>query len=92
MLDKLKHKLRWKIKQATAGESTYYGDGGTIHSTTWLDVETFQGTVVAVWFRCRSLPFQQHEVDGRRASLMETHNWTPEGEPSGVQITGIEFK
>lgn len=37
-----------------------YGDDNTIHGTTHVDVQTDQrGTVVAVWFRCAMLPFQQ---------------------------------
>lgn len=90
MLDRLRNKLRWKIKQVAAGDSQYYGDGGTVHDTAWLDVETHKGTVVAVWFRCRALPFLQTEVDGYRATEMERLTYSPE--VRGIQITGIEFK
>jgi hypothetical protein len=49
----------------------YYGSDGTIHGTTQLDVETdAAGTVVAVWFRCRMLPFQQIWVGEERAGNM----------------------
>lgn len=73
----------WQLKQRAASPSRYYGDGGTIHSTTYLDVETHHGTVVAVWFRCQMLPFRQTEVDGRRASDMESVTELP-------AITGVE--
>jgi hypothetical protein len=64
---------RWALRQALAGYSgqRFYGDGGTIWASTHLDVETFQGTVVSVWFRCQMLRFNQTEVDGRRAESME---------------------
>ena len=48
-----------------------YGHQGTIHQTTQLDVETDKhGNVVAVWFRCQLLPFQQVTVDDQRAKEM----------------------
>ena len=85
----------WRLKQKLASPSRYYGDGGTIHSTTILDVETHRGTVVAVWFRCQPLPFRQREVDSDRAIEMERMSW---GEPpmngdgvnDRVQLTGVE--
>jgi len=48
----------------------YYGGDGTIHGTTELDVETRDGKVVAVWFRCIALPFRQTEIDKSRADEM----------------------
>lgn len=48
-----------------------YGNRGTIHHTEHLDVEVDKnGKVVAVWFRCALLPFQQHNVDDTRAVEM----------------------
>ena len=61
----------WQLKQRAARPGRYYGDGGTIHSTNHLDVETHNGTVVAIWFRCQMLPFKQFEVGGERAGSME---------------------
>lgn len=62
---------RWRLKQRAARPGRYYGDGGTIHASTALDVETTQdGRVVAVWFRCQMLPFEQVAVEGARASEM----------------------
>jgi hypothetical protein len=60
------------LKRALARRSgqRFYGNGGTIHSTGHLDVETRGGKVVAVWFRCQMLPFNQVEVDGDRAVAM----------------------
>lgn len=55
-----------------------YGHDKTIHSTEHLDVETHNGKVVAVWFRCAMLPFEQAEVDGERArSMLATKEQLP---------------
>lgn len=48
-----------------------YGHDKTIHRTTALDVETYKGKVVSVWFRCMALPFQQDEATEERANEME---------------------
>lgn len=49
-----------------------YGDNRTIHGTTYLHVETDNhGNVVAVWFRCRALPFEQVKTDCIRAGEMK---------------------
>lgn len=62
---------RWRQKQELASPSRFYGDGGTIHGTTQLDVEVDKhGTVIAVWFRCQMLPFRQVDVDDQRAALL----------------------
>lgn len=47
------------------------GYNRTIHQTTELDVETHDGKVVSVWFRCAALPFKQIEVDDHRAKEMQ---------------------
>lgn len=64
-------KPRWWAKQKLAGPARFYGDGGTIHHTGHLDVETRNGEVVSVWFRCQMLPFKQTEVDEHRAGEMK---------------------
>lgn len=51
-------------------KTRFYGGDGTIHGSTELDVETRDGKVVAVWFRCAALPFKQVEVDAERAKEM----------------------
>ena len=66
----------------------FYGGQGeernTIHATDYVDVETDQnGKVLAVWFRCSTLPFKQHLSD---ASLWEGSN------PSLPRINGIVFE
>lgn len=61
---------RFYQKQKLAKPSRYYGDGGTIHHTTAVNVELFKGKVVAVWFRCQILPFTQHETGRDRAREM----------------------
>lgn len=61
----------WDQKQELASPSRYYGDGGTIHGSNTLDIETdLFGMVVAVWFRCQMLPFRQTTVDDLRAASM----------------------
>jgi len=48
-----------------------YGNDGTIHNTKYLDIETNKkGQVVAVWFRCQTLPFKQSNVDEHRSKSM----------------------
>lgn len=49
-----------------------YGFNGTIHRTNILNVETDKkGKVLAVWFRCQLLPFDQTVVDGNRAKELK---------------------
>ena len=61
-----------KKQQAFRRSGTrYYGDGGTIHSCTAVDVEVYNGRVVSVWFRCQPLPFRQADVSADRAVDME---------------------
>ena len=57
--------------------TSFYGDGGTIHDNTALDVEVHDGKVVAVWFRCATVPFKQHDVDERRVREMAGHTSAP---------------
>lgn len=48
-----------------------YGHAKTWHRTGTLDVEVDRrGRVVAVWFRCRTLPFTEMRVDDARAESM----------------------
>lgn len=49
-----------------------YGGDMTIHQTTELDIETFNGEVVAVWFRCQPLPFNQSDASKQRADEMRS--------------------
>jgi hypothetical protein len=76
------NKSRWQLKQELAAPSRFYGDDGTIHHTTTLDVETRNGKVVAVWFRCQAIAFKQSEVDKDRAAEM----WSM----PGSMITGVQ--
>lgn len=75
----------WRRKQAAAKatDSRYYGDGGTIHGTQYLDVEVHDGRVVAVWFRCQQLPFVQRDVGADRAMTMDIMSNLP-------RLTGVE--
>ena len=69
-----KSKVRWPMddKYPLPPEPEFrYGDDRTIHGTEYVDVETFGGKVVAVWFRCMPVPFKQAKADTRRASDME---------------------
>jgi hypothetical protein len=69
--------------------TSYYGDGGTIHNTSEINVELDKnGKVVSVWYRCCLLPFTQRVVDDQRAKSMEEsykRNKIPE-------IRGLELK
>jgi len=68
-------------KQELARESggRYYGDGGTIHSSGELDVEVdCTGHVVAVWFRCHTLPFSV--------------TWHGAGSPGPKQMRGMHLR
>ena len=58
MFGKLIDKL--KAKPNTVEKEDFYGGNGTIHQTGTIDVQMDKhGHVVAVWFRCRMLPFTQ---------------------------------
>jgi hypothetical protein len=74
----------FELKQECARESgnRYYGDGGTLHGTTHLDVEldAVTGEVRAVWFRCQQLPFKTSCTTGK-----ETLN-------PKIGIVGVEVK
>lgn len=78
--------LKWRLKQRLARPSRYYGDGGTIHRTGHLSIETYQGRVISVWFRCQQLPFQVHEVDSGRVVEMAG------SDAHRTRITGVEVR
>lgn len=71
-------------RQLAAGEH-FYGDGGTIHSNGELDVEVHSGRVVAVWFRCSTLPFRQVDVNADRARSMR-------GTETEGSLAGVVFR
>lgn len=49
-----------------------YGHDGTIHGTKHVDIESnADGQVVAVWFRCQPLRFEQREVGSGRATELK---------------------
>jgi hypothetical protein len=75
-------KSTWQLKQELAAPDRFYGDDETIHRTTVIDVETFNGEVVSVWFRCQPIAFHQTEVDEPRARSMRAM-WSP-------MITGVQ--
>jgi len=78
---------RWFCVPVVSGSKTrFYGDGMTIHRSTHVDVETFNGKVVSVWFRCQNLPFLQTEVGEIRAREME-YMYQRE---SKVELHGVE--
>jgi hypothetical protein len=80
----------WAAKQALAYPSRYYGEGGTIHGTTHLDVEVdATGRVVAVWYRCQMLPFRQRSVDAARAIEIDDAG-SPPLELTGVEVLDLE--
>jgi hypothetical protein len=79
----------WRRRQAmfAANGTRYYGDGGTIHSSGHLDVTVYKGRVVAVWFRCQPLPFEQHNADLHRAAEIDAMY-----ERLGVELHAVEVK
>ena len=79
----------WNKKQKEAAKTgtRYYGDGGTIHHSNQLDVETYQGRVVAVWFRCQPLPFKESIVDLARSASMDNLY-----DGNSYLLTGVEIK
>ena len=82
-------RVYWDAKQNAAKltdpHARYYGNGGTLHGDTVLDVEVHNGQVVAVWFRCQQLPFAQHDVldDEAAEALMASKSRLP-------MLTGVE--
>lgn len=67
----------------------YYGSDMTVHRTNQLDVETDKdGKVVAVWFRCQALPFQQSTAEDWRAE--EMRNMYMQSKRDGWGIPPIE--
>jgi hypothetical protein len=86
-------KDRWaNLQKLFANFGTrYYGDGGTIHSSTHhIDIETYQGEVVGVWFRCQALPFKQIKVSGERSVQMSLLYDEQKSELHGVEIKDIK--
>jgi hypothetical protein len=79
-----------KLQELFSAKGTqYYGDGGTIHSSTAVNVELdSNGKVVSVWFRCCPLPFTQTVVDDSRANSMRTMYQNAEI----VGLHGVEIK
>jgi hypothetical protein len=52
--------IRKKLKPVVEDDKNFYGGNKTIHGTGTVDVQLNEdGDVVAVWFRCRMLPFTQ---------------------------------
>jgi len=67
-----------------------YGDDNTIHRTNHVDVEVDEyGKVVAVWFRCSLVPFEQVEVDVDRAKDMES---AYANHPPGIKAIVFEHR
>jgi hypothetical protein len=99
----LRKKTIWQRKQAAAKltGARYYGGDGTIHGTTYLNIETdAKGDIVSVWFRCQAIPYEVIVVDDTRAYEMKqmykvmitknsSHVYVPE---HGVRLTGIEVQ
>lgn len=63
----------WQGRRPPTTQVLNYGGKGTIHGTTFLNIETdLRGNVVGVWFRCMALPFEAHCVGKDRAEEMRT--------------------
>lgn len=80
-------KLLDKFKRKTVEDSeNFYGGDKTWHSTGTVDVQlNKKGEVVAVWFRCRMLPFTQSVRD------FDGEHYVPVPESLG-SIKGIVFE
>lgn len=60
LLQDLGMKPKYKETKTEKPKEDFYGGDGTIHQTGHVDVQLNKdGDVVAVWFRCRMLPFEQ---------------------------------
>ncbi len=72
-----------------------YGHDKTIHNTKLLNIEIdLRGHVVAVWFRCLALPFDQTKVDDSRAEELRRmyENVGTEGCYAVRKIVAIEVQ
>lgn len=79
--------LRRKISACEGTDTRYYGGTATIQASNKLDVELDQhGNVVAVWFRCQALPFNQVRVDAARAMDMHIMRRNGLAELHGVEV------
>ncbi len=62
-----------------------YGHDRTIHRSGHLDVETDDnGNVVAVWFRCLSLPFKQVRTSKDGTQVIDSDD------AAGMKILAVE--
>ncbi len=67
-----------------------YGGTKTIHRTGALDVETHNGRVVSVWFRCQVLPFRQTEVgDDRSKEMGRMYDGMHDGMTFGIDAVDL---
>lgn len=63
-----------------------YLDGVTVHGVGHLDVEIGpDGAVCAVWFGCRTLPYQVHRVTDEQEAMQRDHD-------PGVEIRGLHLR
>lgn len=71
-----------------------YGDNKTVHGTTLVNVETDpkSGEVVAVWFRCLNLPFDQYVVGPSRAREMREMYARQNAAPVKAHIKAVVFE
>jgi hypothetical protein len=62
LVKRLRERVDQVIRERELDEpdQSFYGGDGTWHQTGTVDVQLDEdGNVVAVWFRCRTLPFKQ---------------------------------
>jgi hypothetical protein len=66
-------------------KENFYGGDGTIHQSGHVDVQLDRdGNVVAVWFRCAMLPFNESIVDDEYAAQVAGAN--------PARIKGVVFE
>lgn len=86
------HGRHWRRRQREFKRTgtRYYGNGGTIHGNTELDIEIGpDGKVVAVWFRCQPLPYRAYPANAERAADMR--RMYQEG-ACKTKLCGVEVK
>lgn len=72
-------------------KTRFYGDGGTWHQTTDINVEIHEGKVVGVWFRCQSLPFTESDYGKARAEeLKQMYKDHPPPKIHGLKLEDIK--
>lgn len=73
---------RWPVHYGDQFVGGELAERGTIHGSGTIDIQVSEetGEVVAVWFRCQTLPFRVSKVTGQRQP----------DQPS-ITVTAVEY-